>query len=257
MDLVELNKAERVSGLERINDGLRANHNQFNFHVSITSPDTGSGASLVCSGAILSANWVLTAASCVIRLQRYDIRFASVTFYTGGFTLTSTTAILHPQFNPTTGLFNAALISLPQNLNQVDDVWSKIALPSSLDFVNQFARISGYGLIGGLQSPVLQFENSRVISNNAPSCQAAFILSDIDQSQQDNFLCAQNTHGNQKVLNCTGDVGSPIHITGTNNNNVLIGISISSANQACPNDTSLFVSLTAISPWIRQIVQNI
>lgn len=246
--------------MERISDSLRApQDNQFDFHVSITSP-TNAGRWEVYSGAILSPIWVLTTASRIIRYQRFDVRFGAITFYTGGFMLTSHVSQIHPDYNPINHQFDAGLILLPRVVSSQEAQWGRIAIPppnqNSGGFDNQLARISGYGLIGGQQSPVLQYDNIRIIANNDQACRN--VLSANNLPSNNRFMCAQRMFNNNQSTNCTGDVGSPIHITDSNRRPVLVGIAVFGAEQSsCSNATSIFVRLTDISVWIRRIVPNI
>jgi len=245
---------------QRIRNGLRANQDQFRFQVSITS-SSGNPGVLVCSGSSISSSWVLTAASCTIRHQRYDLRFSSITFYTGGFTMTSHVALTHPQFNPVTRQFDAALIQLPRAILSSDGIWTPINIPTTgqvsqnIDFANQISRVIGYGRIGNRQSPVLQFENIRIIRNVEPECQNALNANNITQVARVNFLCASRLQQFNQTNSCSGDIGSALFVTETNNRVVQVGIGTFDADHfGCIRSTTVFTRLIDVARWIRQIV---
>lgn len=248
----------------RLRNSLKAQSNQFQYHVSITSSSAATQSLYVCSGSLIAAQWVLTAASCTVRHQRYDLRFDSVTFYTGGVTLTSHVAIPHPNYNPRTRVFDAALIALPRALTSQESNSRVIALPSlpqinsNVNFANQFARTTGFGRIGDYQSPVLQFENVRVIENSDNACRNTFNSNNITNAIQLRFLCASEVHHGPSNNNCTGDVGSPIFVTENNNRLVQVGIAIFDADhRGCVGSTSIYTRLTEVARWIRTIAPGV
>lgn len=217
----------------------------------------------MCSGSIISSTWVLTAASCTIRHQRYDLRFASITFYTGGFTLTSHVALTHPQYNPVTRQFDAALIQLPRNILSSDGVWAAINIPTvgqvsqNIDFANQISRVVGYGRIGNRQSPVLQFENIRIIRNAEAECLSALTSNNITQATITGFLCASRLQQFNQTSSCSGDIGSPLFITETNNRLVQVAIGTFDAdNFGCVRSTTVFTRIIDVARWIRQIIPS-
>lgn len=250
-------------GLDRIADGLRANQNQFPFHVAITASSSSNHKLYLCSGSLISNIFVLTAASCTIRQQRYDLRLSSVTFYTGGISLTSHTAFNHPQFNPITRQNDASLIQLPRSITTADGpvlatLPTAAEVQQNLPFANQFGRVAGYGLIGNHQSPVLQFEIIRVIENNDIECRNALAANNLTNSQS--FLCASRVHHINESINCAGDIGSPIflQLTSSNNRVVQVGIALNDAHSlGCRNSTTLFTRLTDVARWIRTVATGV
>ncbi|XP_018326588.1 trypsin-4-like [Agrilus planipennis] len=87
---------------------------KYPFMVQVNSKDKR-----VCEGSIISAQWILTAASCIKRINERDlsIRYGTLIGGRGGFTVPVVKKINHPEYNRTTMENDVALLKIRKVLN--------------------------------------------------------------------------------------------------------------------------------------------
>lgn len=204
----------------------------------------------LCSGSLISYQWVLTSATCIFHSNSFRLRFNTVTYYTGGNVQEQTTqeAYIHPHYDPINKRNDVALIRIAAN-NHVS--YTIRLLPQSLDnshLKDQFTLISGWGLTRSNDvSPVLQFGYGRINSNSHFNCINNWKGGEIHAE----MLCA--TFYQQTSRSCAGDTGSPLAIR-INRVWYQVGIAVFNANEnICQNSTSLFTRISSVTDWIVNI----
>uniref|UniRef100_A0A2H1VCC5 SFRICE_006521 n=1 Tax=Spodoptera frugiperda TaxID=7108 RepID=A0A2H1VCC5_SPOFR len=240
-DEVRIKEEAALDDPSRIIGGSHAVLGQFPYQVGLLTEYPYGVA--VGSAVLISATRVLTAAhninDAVLHVTRINVILGSVTIFTGGTRLVSTSFVLHENWAPPVRN-DIAIINLP-NAVGFTNILSPIALPSGAqlneNFVGDIAIASGYGLtsdFGGMPSDQrLSFVHLPVISNN--ECIQTFGPTILESN-----LC---TSGAGKRGICIGDSGGPLAVT-RNNRQVLIGITSFGSVQGCeaslpPRETSV------------------
>lgn len=213
--------------------------------MSILSRSPSSGRTSICSGAAISSTYVLTSASCILQSSQYELRSASVNFYTGGRVVISREGHAHPEYDQYTQSNNFGLIRVSA-INTV----SILLLPavSNVILPGRQTIVSGWGLASNNEiSPVLQYTHGNILDSNDQNCKYNFNNMTVNSSR----LCA--TFSGQ--YRCAGDFGSPLVIQ-VNRTNYLVGIaSLNPRDVRCYNSTTLFSGITpAVREWIGDIV---
>lgn len=214
--------------------------------MSITSESSLTGTLTLCSGAVISFNWILTAARCVTQSQVYRIRFGAITHYTGGVVHTSNEAYIHPNFNPENNTYDAALIRFTSvHSVYVTPVILPFAYQRDLNLTNRLATISGWGLLqSNWISPVLRYGYGQLIDNSNINCRRLI-------GNRQDLLCASTF--NEIGSSCPGDIGSPL-VVQLNRTTVLVGITIFSSDQfVCNNTLNLFTNILDLRRWMSNV----
>jgi len=166
VDVVPLKDAKITTG--RITNGINAATGQFPWQAIIN----GSNGTIVeqCGGSIISNQWILTAAHCVAGFNTFQVGLGSIYLNAQSLTITTTTYIIHPNYNANTLNHDIALIRLPVTLTfdcniyiygfliiafvnsfliQISATIRSIRLPtltqSITTFVNAITTVSGFG----------------------------------------------------------------------------------------------------------------
>ncbi|XP_044739396.1 chymotrypsin BII-like [Chrysoperla carnea] len=191
-------------GLEgRIIGGKQAALGQFPWQVAI-SFKTSQGT-FFCGGALISDQWVLTAAHCVKGATVFSIRLGT-TYSSGGSesgvqTISSTSAIHHENYNERTLNNDIAVIKLSSKASINQNV-KPIELDSSVIPAGSALTVSGFGAVktGGSVSQKLNYVAVKSIANN--KCQETY-----GSTVTNSVIC---TLGNTVEGTCGGDSGGPL-----------------------------------------------
>ncbi|XP_053956944.1 serine protease 1-like [Anastrepha ludens] len=209
-------------------DGLRP------FQAGLTLEKDGSW--LWCGGALIGANWVLTAAHCVKGVQAVTVYLGSTSRGNGEYSTTvhQNDIHIHPDYD---------------SLNDIALVWihtvsfSNNIQPISLPSINQYssyegqwAVLSGWGYTydGSGLNGHLKYASVPVISNS--ECSVFNI--------NDGIICTRTTEGRAA---CSGDSGGPLTVDG-----VLVGLVSfgGGCHSELPNG---FARVSYYTNWIRDI----
>ncbi|KAK4874416.1 hypothetical protein RN001_013776 [Aquatica leii] len=201
---------EALKFSSRIISGKPATLGQFPWQVS-NKLTTFFGRSF-CGGALIGANWVLTAAHCADGALYFDITLGAL--YSDGRyepqakVVKTDTAIIHPLYSSIFLVNDLALIQLKTNIEFTDYIQpiplSKEYLPSGISLT-----VSGWGKTSdssGTVSSVLNFVSLTTISNG--KCKSIYGLSITDGT-----LCCV---GAPEQSTCNGDSGGPLIHFGQN-----------------------------------------
>lgn len=247
-------------GAARLVNDLWANEDQFPYQVSIRAESPAGGSLRICSGAVLSTTFVITSARCALRNQVFHLRFNSVTHYTGGDTVTSHDARIHPLYNPQNSTNDVALIRISPPLHP--SLTRPVRLPNPNvqaealgDLNGRVAILTAWGRdLSGDFSPVLQYTWTQINNASSPACTELF-QSQHGQGQRagDSVLCATEINAvRQRHRFCAGDNGSPL-VVQTNRDLILVGLGVYNAHEDhCPNATTLFTNIASVRDWIRR-----
>lgn len=132
----------------RIVNGFPAKAGQFPHQalLEITLPQ----GRAVCGGSLLNNEWVITAAHCALSATEFKISLGAQTFNNpsepGRIVDTTTTKIVHPQYQSFSATNDLSLIKLSKPIDYTDRI-QPVLLPKSQDtFERQDVIASGWGL---------------------------------------------------------------------------------------------------------------
>ncbi|KAJ8719664.1 hypothetical protein PYW08_011839 [Mythimna loreyi] len=229
----KIRAAEEQMVSQRIVGGNPSQLGDFPYQAGLLTKYEGLNGTGVCGGSLVSPNRIFTAAHCWYdgKNQAYifTIVLGSVTLFTGGTRINSSTVVVHPNWSPLRARNDVAVIYLSTNV-EFSKTISPIALPSGSQLSNNFEGVtavaSGFGWTtqGGpiTTSQVLSHASLNVISNRI--CRFAFPL--ILQSSN---LCTSSLEG---ASVCNGDSGGPL-ATNSDGKPILIGITSFGSGLGC------------------------
>ncbi|KAL9701984.1 hypothetical protein quinque_005425 [Culex quinquefasciatus] len=203
-----------------------------------------------CGGSLISANYVLTAASC------FSLDSSSATVLLGASNMTdvtdlvpATTLIIHIGHDPIENLNDIALLRLARPVNFGPFVrpvrlpnWRQVFTP----FTNQLGTISGWGALWQNAPEIFPLNDLRrvnvlVISN--PTCMLRF-----PGSITESHLCVSTDMGSP----CQGDQGGPLTVSDPDGGTTQIGIFSFLSMLGCnSNWPAVFTRLTPYLQWIE------
>ena len=214
----------------------------------------GVRGSTLCSGALLSRSWIVSAAHCLDGVAPGEVQV-----WTGLDALSQRTTanaqpvdqvIVHPSWNKESFANDVALVHLTSPIESGPQRMA-ILLPASVDAANwptagTVATISGWGVesYDGSSPDRIKQANVHVLASPGAAC--GDYGSGFDPSVQ---LCAGEIDGS--IDTCQGDSGGPlVVIEGTTP--LLAGVTSIGNKCALANFPGVYTRLTTFIPWIRQ-----
>ncbi|XP_035913495.1 brachyurin-like [Anopheles stephensi] len=254
----ELQSLRHSSPTNRITNGQEATPGQFPYQIVLLS-EFATGTSL-CGGSILTTNFVLTAAHCVVaeastlalggiaimgahnRIVEEETQ-QRIRFVSGGI-------LRHPLYVSSSLRNDIAVIRLNSPMTFTDRI-QPIRLPARSDtrqFAGYTGTISGYGRTSDYSwatAAVLRFTSNPVMTN--ADCIVRWSAATI-QSQN---VCLRGTGGRSS---CNGDSGGPVTVQDGTNGPLLIGVvSFVSAVGCAVGRPSVHTRVSFYSTWIEGI----
>ncbi|XP_058457223.1 brachyurin-like [Malaya genurostris] len=247
-----LRDAKPIAG--RIINGYEAYPGQFPYQVVLIS--YYGPRSALCGASVLTNNFVLTAAHCVVdaaggialmgahNRENNEPSQQSVSFSPTGINI-------HPDYSPTTIRNDVATVRLNIPIIFNDRV-RPIRLPARSDerlFSGWYATVSGFGRVSDYYpyaSDVLRYTYNAILTNS--NC--------LDQWDNDaDVIGPQNIclSGEFGRASCSGDSGGPLTIFDYPYDSVQVGlVSFGSANGCATGIPSVFARITYFLHWIEE-----
>ncbi|XP_064291995.1 uncharacterized protein LOC135309703 [Plodia interpunctella] len=197
-----------------------------------------------CGGSIISANYVLTAAHCLVGASRVYIRAGSTDSDSGGKMYSTSVYTIHPQYNPQTSDYDIAVIKLLRKMTLDGTTTKAVQLPSSDTQVvpRENVIVTGWGATseGGDTTNIL---NAVTVPVTTPE----FCNQSYSGGITVRMICAGTEDGGKD--SCQGDSGGPAV-----NETSLVQYGVVSFGIGCarPNVPGVYTSVPALRDWIKK-----
>lgn len=207
----------------------------------------------LCAGVLISADYVLTTASCVfganfinVHVNAHklrDVHEDDREIYR------STVYSMHPEYDGFNYLNDVALVKLPSTLRVNERPYAIAQLPERSLAEGDEGRLLGWGLLELKDDNAAEFAQEQTLSVvNDAVCRASYPGKWNDESTSNGRVCITGATG----ANCVSDVGSPFMI-----GDVVYGLQSFGQVPACdlgyPNGVQ---DVGFFSTWINTIVQD-
>lgn len=185
----------------------------------------------LCSGVLVSANFVLTTINCVfgwtfVNVHLYPFKLRDV-FENSREIYRSTEVHFKPGFDLTQHLNDVALVKLPVTLNVAGRFYAIAQLPFTTDRLvpDREGKTVGWGLLNFKDDNAAEYKHEqtmKVVSDEV--CRQAYPLWWSDEASFEGRVCIQRNFG----VNCVSDTGSPFYI-----GDVVYGLQSFGQREAC------------------------
>ncbi|XP_058815082.1 collagenase-like [Topomyia yanbarensis] len=234
----------------RIVNGFPASPGQFPYQVFLIGFMPGGGA-LACGGSIISNYWILTAAHCIVGVERFEVSMGSIAHASPEVRGYSNNFIVHYAYNPNNLNNDIGLVRLNDPVGYSQNI-QPVNLPSGdragESFEGYRATVSGFGVAsdapGSGVSPTKNWVNIRIISNG--QCQGVYGPDVIVGST----ICGLGADFDSQST-CSGDSGGPLTIDEHGSTQIGVVSFVSSAG-CTSGHPSGYVRTTHFRGWINE-----
>ncbi|XP_046846326.1 transmembrane protease serine 9-like [Xenia sp. Carnegie-2017] len=238
-------KGPGLSDIAKIVGGQNARPGEWPWQVALVKKNF-----LTCCGALVSNQYIITAAHCVkasdwsrvkVRLGEHNTYFRErhehdMDIMTNGITI-------HPQYSKTTLDYDIAIIKLKKSVSFTTKI-KPVCLNTGIDFTGQRCYITGWGKLrsGGSTPKILQEAQVPIVT--IEECKRIY-----KSKITDRMLCAGLANGG--VDTCAGDSGGPLVCEHRDGSWYLTGIT--SWGRGCAKYYGVYTHVANLYSWITQI----
>ncbi|XP_035438024.2 brachyurin-like [Spodoptera frugiperda] len=251
-ELCSRNVAPRIAG------GDRSEQNGRPFMVALYMRVGTTGDMGFCGGALVSPEWVITAAHCCFHngeeVNHVQAILGAHSLYDryehGRRVVNVAELVIHPDYDPETFANDIALLRLANTI-QLSDMITTIQLPyrniSTFNFAGAGATVSGWGIAAeGVTfiSPTLREKRMTVLTDTF--CNTTYF-----NQLPDTTICT--FHG--AAGTCKGDNGGPLTIFyNATEEDILVGVTSFISTTGCNDDQpSVFTRVQRYLDWISEL----
>ncbi|RZC38039.1 serine protease [Asbolus verrucosus] len=216
--------------------GLRINGNQY-----------------FCGGALISANYVLTAAHCAEVMRSVDVILGAHNITNSEedtqVKIPGQQIIIHENYNGTSYLNDITLIKLNTTVTFNDNI-QPVALPSdsSANYVGQIGKATGWGLVKDVPFPTIS-DMSDVLMGVDVEVDDLEDCASYYNDEEDTYITATNicTSGYRNKGTCNGDSGGPVVLNG-----IIIGVTSFGTTECEMCTPSVYTDVGKYLDWIAK-----
>ncbi|XP_067635818.1 collagenase-like [Eurosta solidaginis] len=236
---------QNVAVSPRIANGKTAAANDFPYQAGLMLIDGEKWG--FCGGSLISKEWVLTAAHCTLNAVRAIVFLGSINHLDAleRLEVDKCDIKVHPEFDRETLINDIALIKIPKV--KYSAAIQPVSLPkcasSYSTYVDETVVASGWGETSDTStsfSPVLQFANLKVISNEVCAEEYPNVVT--------RMLCTSSVN---RIGICVGDSGGPLMLASSK---LQIGIVSFYSPKGCGSDSP--AGHTRVTSYLDWILEN-
>ena len=260
---VEAKFRESASGQRGASGSLATKGAQL-WHAMLRRSSNFGSMEPVCSGALLSNRWIVTAARCLNRIaaeeasgRRFDVRLGANSSEGDDqqtISFTSDDVVLHPLFDSFLSRNDVGLIrlrsaaSLPRN--------NSLSLPNSVeeDWVRDGleARTTYWDIDSRALSPTFLREEKLTVLSSEKCSQLAAYVGLSDPLDGPTHVCASRA---EPFSYCVGDSGSPL-VAENGGQPVLLGLLTSGRRCNSSANEVVYTSILSYGQWIQTAIES-
>ncbi|XP_075227059.1 trypsin-1-like [Lycorma delicatula] len=242
----------------KIVGGVDAEPGEFPWQVSLQIT-IGNSPKHICGGAIINANWVITAAHCVhkIAANRLSVVAGDYNLYVveGTEQRVNVRKIYTNNYNFETFYNDIALLLVSPPIKLDGYTTAPVCLPySSAKFISGFAVVTGWGVLSENGPLAHKLQKVTLPIFNKRRCDYLYQSVNYNKFLNKCQLCAGLESGGKD--SCQGDSGGPLVCRMNDERYYLCGVVSWGVGCARPHFPGVYTRVPCFSKWIRNILYN-